>query len=429
MKYISSSAGNILFWSVISAAFIGPGTVTTAASAGASYGLALSWGLFFATIACIVLQEQAARLTLAGQKNLGQVLQYQFSGSLMARLIAIAIVIGCAAYQAGNILGAVSGLQLLWNIPSALAATLVAAAASLLLWQGTPQTVAQSMGVAVALMGLMFGWLAWKTPYSLEEWIQGLFIPQLPEGSTLLLTGLLGTTIVPYNLFLASGIGQGQSIRKMRWGISVAVLIGGAVSIAILATGTFLKEPFQFATFAYAIRAHTGAVGAWLFAVGLFAAGFSSSVTAPLAAAVTMQSTSRGTFSPMRFRLTWGGVMLFGLIFGWIGIKPVPVIIAAQAANGMLLPLMAALLLLSVNNPRLLPKVYCNGTLGNFAGLGVLWVCTLLGIQNIVRACQAVFLWQISPDRLWLLAVVASSLLTAVVVRQIRRYQIDYLNT
>lgn len=423
MKYISSSAGNILFWSVISAAFIGPGTVTTAASAGASYELSLLWGLLFATLACIILQEQAARLTLAGQKNLGQILLYQFSGSVIARSVAIAIVMGCAAYQAGNILGAVSGLQLLWDIPSPFAALLIAAAGSLFLWQGTPQTVAKSMGAAVALMGLMFGWLAWKTSHGINEWMQGLFVPQLPEGSLLLLTGLLGTTIVPYNLFLASGIGQGQSIREMRRGISIAVLLGGAVSIAILATGTFLKEPFQFAAFANAIRTNTGTAGAWLFAIGLFAAGFSSSVTAPLAAAIAMQSTSKSTFSPTHFRLIWGGVMLFGLIFGLLGIKPVPVILAAQVANGMLLPFMAALLLLAVNNPQLLPKTHRNGTLGNLSGGGVLWVCTLLGMQNLIKAAQTIFLWEITPGTSWVLSAVVSSLLTMMVAWQIRQHR------
>ncbi|MCS7018890.1 MAG: divalent metal cation transporter [Cytophagales bacterium] len=421
MKHINSKAGNVLFWSVISAAFIGPGTVTTAASAGASFGLALLWGLLFASLACIILQEQAARLTLVGQQNLGQVLLHQFKTAWVARLVSFAIVVGCAAYQAGNILGAVAGLQLLWDIPASIAAPLVAAAGSLFLWQGTPQTVAKSMGMVVALMGLMFGWLAWQTSHSIGEWLQGLLIPQLPEGSLLLLMGLLGTTIVPYNLFLASGIGQEQSIGEMRQGISIAVSLGGAVSIAILATGTFLKEPFQFVAFARAIGANTGPLGVWLFAGGLFAAGFSSSITAPLAAAITLQSTSKSIFSPTHFRLTWGSVMFFGLIFGCLEIKPVPIIIAAQALNGMLLPFMAALLLLAVNNPRLLPKNHRNGTWSNLAGIAVLWVCTLLGVQNIIKAMQTIFEWKLATPFTTGLAVLTGSLLTLAIAWQIRR--------
>ena len=54
--------GEIILWSAIAAAFIGPGTVTTAASAGAGYGLTLLWAVLFSVVATFVLQEAAARL-------------------------------------------------------------------------------------------------------------------------------------------------------------------------------------------------------------------------------------------------------------------------------------------------------------------------------------------------------------------------------
>ena len=42
---------NILFWSVVSAAFIGPGTITTAAKSGSLFGMDLLWALLFSTLA------------------------------------------------------------------------------------------------------------------------------------------------------------------------------------------------------------------------------------------------------------------------------------------------------------------------------------------------------------------------------------------
>ena len=47
---------------LVTAAFIGPGTITTASAAGAGYGYALVWALLFSVIATAVLQEMAARL-------------------------------------------------------------------------------------------------------------------------------------------------------------------------------------------------------------------------------------------------------------------------------------------------------------------------------------------------------------------------------
>ena len=64
------SAG-LLLWSIIPAAFIGPGTVTTCSKAGASFGLALVWALTFSIIATMVLQEAAARITIAPAKHWG----------------------------------------------------------------------------------------------------------------------------------------------------------------------------------------------------------------------------------------------------------------------------------------------------------------------------------------------------------------------
>ena len=83
---------SVLFWSVISAAFIGPGTVTTCAAAGAGYGTALVWALLFSTVACIVLQEAATRVAVATGKDLGAALSERFDGPL--RFVVIALVLG-----------------------------------------------------------------------------------------------------------------------------------------------------------------------------------------------------------------------------------------------------------------------------------------------------------------------------------------------
>jgi len=94
---------NILFWSVLSAAFIGPGTVTTAASAGADFGFGIVWALTFSIIACVVIQEASARLTLATGRNLGQSIRNHFAGRPLGRvvmgMVAGGIILGCAAYE------------------------------------------------------------------------------------------------------------------------------------------------------------------------------------------------------------------------------------------------------------------------------------------------------------------------------------------
>lgn len=390
---------SILLWSVIAAAFIGPGTVTTAASAGASYGLSLLWALLFSTAACLVLQEASARLTIVSGRNLGQALrdQYQARPQKGAVLLLVlgAIVAGCAAYEAGNILGGVSGAVMATGWSSHLLTLLSGVIAGALLWRSPPQTVARSLSVVVAVMGVAFLCTAALQRPSFGEILRASLVPSMPRGSGLLVLGLVGTTVVPYNLFLGSGIAAGQELRDLRLGLVIAVGLGGLISMAVLVTGTAVEGSFSFLALSQVLAAQLGGWAASLFALGLLGAGLSSAITAPLAAAVTARSLlqedgedDRWSPTAWRYRSVWIGVLVVGLGFGLSGVRPVPAIILAQALNGLLLPLVSIFLFLAVNDRRLMGEAV-NGRLANIATLGVVWVAMLLGVTAISRAVSS----------------------------------------
>jgi len=389
----------VLFWSVIAAAFIGPGTVTTAASAGARYDHALLWALVFSTAACLLLQEAAARLTVASGANLGQALRRQYTGAASGPIVLFvvlgAIVLGCAAYEAGNIIGGVAGAVLGSGGSRTFLTLLCAAAAAVVLWFGKPQTVARLLGLLVAVMGVAFVVSAWHLAPSLAEIASGVR-PTLPTGSGLLVIGLIGTTVVPYNLFLGSELARGQKLAELRLGLGVAVVLGGLISMAILVVGTAVDGPFSLEALAEVLGRRIGRGSRGLFALGLFAAGFSSAVTAPLAAAITARSLfrRRGDESwsdrSWRFRGVWLGVLLSGVVFGLTGVRPVPAIVAAQALNGVLLPLVAIFLLLAVNDRRLMGDERLNGPFLNVATGAVVLVTIVLGVSNLGRASTTV---------------------------------------
>ncbi len=394
-KVISFSKGfrSIVFWSIISAAFIGPGTVTTASKAGASFQIALLWALVFSTFATIILQEAAARITIASGKNLGEIisLKYQNSSSKLSWAVFLSIAFGCAAYQAGNMLGAIEGMKLMTDFSPKILTVGLAIFAFAILMLGNFRSIANVLGMVVALMGIAFIYVAFQTDFSLGEILQSAIIPSFPESSSLLIIGLVGTTIVPYNLFLASGITQGQSISEMRVGIVMAVLIGGLISMAIMLVGAQLIGDFSFGSLAEMMKTKMGNFGGSLFAFGLFAAGLTSSITAPLAAAVTAKSLfgsgqKEWEVNGKNFRLVWGIILLIGLISGLTIGKPIPAIIAAQAINGILLPIVAIFLILAVNDSALIPKEYLNSNLSNLIMILLVTVSCFLGINNILSA-------------------------------------------
>ena len=396
---------NVLFWSIISAAFIGPGTVTTASKAGASFGLSLLWALVFSTLATMVLQEAAARITIASGKNLGEIIAQKYSGAGGLRLkwlLFLAVAFGCAAYQAGNMLGAVSGVALVWEVDARIITAVLGILCAGLLWIGNLTIIARVLGLVVALMGIAFIVVAVQADVSSVEVLQNAVVPSFPEGSSLLVIGLIGTTIVPYNLFLASGISPGQQIKDMRQGIIGAVLIGGMISMAIMVVGTQVQGVFSFEALAVALSTKLGAWGAVFFGIGLFAAGMSSSITSPLAAAVTAKSLfgdqANWAASSGRFKGVWAVILGIGLLFGVSGIKPIPVIILAQAINGALLPIVAVFLILMVNDKSILSKKHLNTSLLNVVSLLIVGITGFLGMNNMLKAIAnavpAVSNWQ-----------------------------------
>jgi NRAMP (natural resistance-associated macrophage protein)-like metal ion transporter len=172
---------DFLFWSVIAAAFIGPGTVTTAARAGSDFGFALAWALLFSTIACIVLQEASGRITVITGHELGEALHGRFGPSSRAawvpRVLAAGVVLGCAAYEAGNLLGGVAGMRLVADVSPAVLTSICGLGAAALLFTGNTRIIARTLGALVAVMGVVFLVTAVRLGPDLVDLLSGLLMP------------------------------------------------------------------------------------------------------------------------------------------------------------------------------------------------------------------------------------------------------------
>lgn len=378
---------HIIFWSVISAAFIGPGTVTTAAAAGAQYNLALGWALLFSVIGCLVLQEAAARLAIVGGLSLGQAL-----GS-SRYIVVIAVAFGCMAYEAGNLLGAYKGISLWIDAPQWFVVFGLGLLAAILL-SGQTQRLAQILGALVLLLGLAFLLLAFGSPINLSELGQGLVLPSFPSGSTLLAVGLVGTTIVPYNLFLGNSLGQKNgALRPMRVGLTISILLGGVFSVAIMVVGTQLPGSFSFEALSQHLNQAWGSMGVALLSFGLLIAGFTSSLTAPLAAALATRSLMPTAPEHARRKLykgTWLFILGVGMILGMTNLKVVPVIIMAQAFNGFVLPIVVGFLFWAVNQKEYLGEE-TNTPIANVVLGLILAVSLFLGMLGLVKAWDSTF--------------------------------------
>ena len=389
---------NILVWSVIAAAFIGPGTVTTAARAGSDFRFALAWALLFSVIACLVLQEASGRITVLTGKELGGAIRGRFAGSRWGAavpvLAAAGIILGCAAYEAGNLLGGVAGMRLIVDVSPAVLTLVAGVTAALLLATGSTRWIASALGALVAVMGVAFLVTAVRLGPDLGELLRGLVVPRIPVGSTLLVLGLVGTTVVPYNLFLGSALARESGLGEMRWGLAVAVIGGGIISLGVLVVGSALGGGLEYERLAAVLGDRLGGGAGASLAIGLFAAGFTSAITAPLAAAITARSLlgeqddPRWSEGSLRYRAVWLGVLVIGMAFGIANVRPIPVIILAQAFNGLLLPLIAVFLWVAMNDRDLLGDTGVNSRFQNLVMGAVVLVCVGLGLRGLLAAAR-----------------------------------------
>ena len=93
-----------------------------------------------------------------------------------------------------------------------------------------------------------------------------------------------------------------------------------------------------------------------LMGIGLLAAGLSSALTAPLAAAYAAKGLFGWSEKSNQFRSVWIIILLIGIVFSLLGFKSITIIKFAQIANALLLPLIAVFLIYLCNDKNLLGK-------------------------------------------------------------------------
>jgi len=433
---VSRDKGSLRFFGpgfLVAAAFIGPGTVTAAIVAGGRFGFQLLWAVGFAVFATIIFQEMAARLGLVTKKGLGEAISGFIENSQlrisMLLLVFAAIIFGNAAYQAGNVSGASKGLSnFIPVIPNFVWLSACSGAAAIIIWQGSLKSLKYILISLVGLMSLTFIMSAIASRPDLPTLFAGLFSLEVPWFDLKVLIAIIGTTVVPYNLFLHSSAVAEQNaevtvklrhesndevaskptgpsssdtpqdpgelnhefdeaLMATRSDTWMAVGIGGLVtaSILITAAGTNAVDLTEAGN---VLEPIVGSFGRTLFFLGLFAAGLTSAITAPLAAGYAYAGcfgfkAHADSKEVRRVAITVIGIgFLVAVIFGG---SPSQIILLAQVANGLVLPIVAVFLLIVMNSKKILGQ-YRNSWFQNLLGGIVVLFVSSLGIYQLAKA-------------------------------------------
>jgi len=381
---------------VITSAFVGPGTITTATAAGVNFGYALLWAVIFSGFASIVIMNMASRLAILGKKNIINAAVELVPGSQAWKFFALGLIALVAAltgfgFEAGNLIGATVGFEDIVGAPQWLAAFLMGSVAMAAVIFSTPRIVELIMKTFVAVMGVVFVVTAIIVRPSITGILRGL-IPTTPEGSLVTTIALIGTTIIAINIVYhsvasAEKWGGDEDLEdsyfdtKMNVSLGVVMTLGLiiATSATLFDTGTEVDSPIVFAQ---ALDATLGGGARMFAAFGLVLAGLSSAIATPYMVGVIWSRVFKWDLvNDWRPKTAAGVVVVFGTILAMFGTAPVPIILFAQAVSGFFLPFVAILFVLATNSKKL--GEFRNNRLQNVIGTIMVIVMFLLGFRTL----------------------------------------------
>ena len=393
MKWLRDIGPGVL----IAAAFIGPGTVTLCTIAGASFGYSLIWAIILSTFSTIVLQEMSLRIGLVTRMNLAEVIRTSIKSKILNRFIILLIIssilIGNTAYEAGNITGASLGISAIINYESInYIPVFIGLIAFLILYQGDYKILEKSLVSLVIVMSISFFITAIMTKPDITSLLKGIFKPQVNSSNLIVVLGLIGTTVVPYNIFLHSSLvsEKWNSIEKLkvaRIESFISILLGGLVSLSIIITAASVSNQNVTGVIdlAKGLEPLYGKFAIYFLGLGLFASGITSSITAPLAAAYVAKSCFgwNNSLKSKRFRLVWIFILITGVFVSMIKINPIEIIKFAQFSNSLLLPIIAIILLWLINDKNIISSKF-NYKYQNIFGVLIVIISLVLGIKGLI---------------------------------------------
>lgn len=377
---------------IITSAFIGPGTITLCTLSGIDFGYSLIWCIVFSIIATSYLQELSARIGVISRLGLGDIFKSS-SNNLLKNIffvfVFLSLFIGNSAYESGNISGTVMGIEtftgsgmvhILGNEINVLSVLVALILISIIIY-GSYNLFEKALVGLVFTMSITFIVTAILSKPDLREIFNGL-IPRINEGNFIYVIGLIGTTVVPYNLFLHSYVAKKKWKSEKEYKSSIidtcfSIFIGGVISTAIIITsagarglidGNEVKNAIDIGR---QLSPFLGDFSKYFISIGLLSAGITSSITAPVATSYALSSifNYKPEWKDKSFKLVSVVVIIIGSVSSSISYNPIYIIKLAQFINGLFLPIIGLSLLWAVNQSTFLGK---NVNTRSYNGIGIL---------------------------------------------------------
>ncbi|GAX76360.1 hypothetical protein CEUSTIGMA_g3806.t1 [Chlamydomonas eustigma] len=197
----------------MSIAYVDPGNLESDLQTGSKTGYVLLWLLLLTTLMGFLVQIQSAKLGVATGKHLAQHCreQYNIVPRLVLWIMAEVAIIGSDIQE---VVGSAIAISLLsgGRVPLWAGVLITGADAFvlLLLERFGVRILEASFGIMIAMMGVSFGIMYWKADVPTNAVLEGFLIPRLPRKDVPTAVALVGSLIMPHNIYLHSALVQSR---------------------------------------------------------------------------------------------------------------------------------------------------------------------------------------------------------------------------
>jgi Mn2+/Fe2+ NRAMP family transporter len=353
---------------ITAAVVIGPGTITIASKIGAAAGMSLLWLLVLAVSFMMVFTSVSARIGILNQDS-PLTLVARHYGRWLAVLIGGLSFAVCAGFQSSNYLACSTALEAMTGLPASAWMYLVGAAGLgfVLGAKRLYRMLERVMSVLVAVMLLAFLINLIIARPDLLALPAGLVPSAWPAGMTGLAIAMTATTFSVIAALYQSALARQKGWQKEDLDVGVKESIVGigtlfGVTLMIMWTSATVlrgKEIADAVDLSNQLGPFLGGASVWLFSAGFLAAGFSSTVLnamiggALLADGLGLDSELNGRTARWLTVVAMAVGLGAGLYLMGSG-TALGGIVVAQKSTILTVPLVAIVLLVMGNDPRII---------------------------------------------------------------------------
>lgn len=366
------------------------GGLTTYSQAGAQFGLDILWILLPTAVLLIMVQEMVNRMGVVTGQGLSDLVRERFGVKLTFYLMALVLLTNF-----GNVMAEFAGIASsgeLFGLPRLLTVPLSGLFVWLLVLKGNYKSVEK------VFLGACLFYAAYPISFAilkpdLKVVGEAMLRPRMHFSGPYLamLIGVVGTTIAPWMQFYqqASVAEKAIHIRDYFYSridtvFGCVVVNAVAACIIVVCALTLNRAGVRVESAADAARALVPLAGqgsAYLFAIGLMNASLFAASILPLSTSYTIcealgweSGVDKSFETAPQFYTLYTSIIILGAVSILIpGISLVQVMFWSQVINGLLLPVVLVVILLLVNDKRIMGE-YVNGRFYN----GVCWVSVVL---------------------------------------------------